>query len=308
MGRKVVSIFKLTQFVWVVAGLLTVSLYGLDGTEKRSIAVLEFEGKGVTEIEASTLTDRFRSELVRTDMFVQIERSRIEKIFEEQKLQLSGVVSDDKLQEIGELLGAELLVIGSIGKLGSTYTIDLRLVEVSTGEIIASYFKDHRGEVDGLLGQFQLIASEIAGKETAYEATKSSEVLMAPTSGLVLTDILSAQIQARNDAREDLSKFAWSVGGAATGAGGSCLIPVVGGAAGVGAAYGAGYLMNANPPPERLAAIQSSEMSIQTAYIKAYEKELKKSRAKWGGISGVMGCCVTTILLLSVLTSAGAGS
>ncbi len=97
MGRKFVSIFKIKRVVWGVAGLLAISLYGLEVTEKRAIAVLEFEGKGVTEIEASTLTDRFRSELVRTDMFVQIERSRIEKIFEEQKLQLSGVVSDDKL-------------------------------------------------------------------------------------------------------------------------------------------------------------------------------------------------------------------
>ncbi len=200
-----------------------------------------------------------------------------------------------------------MLVIGSIGKLGSTYTIDLRLVEVSTGQIIASYFKDHRGEVDGLLGQFQLIAGEIAGKETAHEAIKASETVK-PAPSPVLTDILSAQIQARNDAREDLSKFAWGVGGAASGAGGSCLIPVVGGAAGAGAAYGAGYLMNASPPPERLAAIQSSEMSIQTAYIKAYEKELKRSRAKWGGMSGIMGCCVTTLLVLSVLTSAGAGA
>jgi len=218
------------------------------------------------------------------------------------------LVNDDKLLEIGELLGAELLVIGSIGKLGTTYTIDLRLVEVASGEIIASYFKDHRGAVDGLLGQFQLIAAEIAGKESDYEAIQASQSIPVNVAGLVLSDVLTAQIQAQNDAREDLSKFAWGLGGAASGAGGSCLFPVVGGAAGAGVAYGAGYLMNASPPPQRLASIQTADMAIQNAYIKAYEKELKKSRAKWGGSSGILGCCAATILVLSVLTSASAGA
>ena len=168
MGRTtVISKSAKNSLILMCMILITVSTWAQEEQSGlKSIVVMEVDAKGVSDQEASTLTDRFRSELVQTRSFKPIERHQIEQVFQEQKLQVSGTVSDEKLVEIGELLGAELLVIGSIGKLGSTYTIDLRLVDVQSGEITASYFKDHRGEVDGLLGLFRIIAAEIAAKES----------------------------------------------------------------------------------------------------------------------------------------------
>jgi len=294
-------------FVILISTLFTISVLGSEeGAALKSIAVLEFEAKGVSSIEASTLTDRFRSELVRTEKFFQIERSKIEQIFEEQKLQLSGTISEDKLVEIGELLGAELLVIGSIGKLGSTYTIDLRLVEVESGKIIASYFKDHRGEVDGLLDQFRIIAGEIAGKEVSQAtgpASVSSPVVsrIIPTSPI--STALSAQRKAKTDADEDFSKFVWAGGGAASGTTGGCLLGITGGVLATGAVAGAAYMADAKPPQARLAELNTTDAFVKQAYIKSYEEELKKQRATWGSGGGTIGCCIGTIIAAMIITS-----
>ncbi|MEA3287702.1 MAG: CsgG/HfaB family protein [Candidatus Marinimicrobia bacterium] len=272
----------------------------------KSIAVLEFEAKGVSKLEASTLTDRFRSELVQTKVFLQIERNKIEQIFKEQKLQMSGTVSEDKLVEIGELLGAELLVIGSIGKLASTYTIDLRLVEVESGEIIASYFKDYRGEVDGLLGLFRIIAGEIAGKELLAPVPPLAvltPVISEAMNTSIITNMMAAQIKAREDADADFSKFNWGVGGTATGTAGGFLLGPMGGLLATGVVAGAGYMKEAAPPLDRISALGSTDSQLQQVYIQAYKEQMKKKRTKWGAGSSSLGCCIGSVIAVMILTS-----
>jgi TolB-like protein len=296
-----------TIMLLLLISILIAPIFAAEGeVPLKSIAVLEFEAKGVSKIEASTLTDRFRSELVHTQVFRQIERSKIEQIFKEQKLQMSGTVKDDQLVEIGELLGAELLVIGSIGKLASTYTIDLRLVEVESGEIIASYFKDHRGEVDGLLGLFRIIAGEIAGKEFATPAPPPAVVTPVITEAVnttIITDMMAARSKGREDANADFSKFIWGAGGTATGAAGGCLLGPLGGLLATGVVTGASYMKEAVPPSERISALGSIDPQLQQAYIQAYQKQLKKRRAKVGAGSSSLGCCIGSVIAVMILTS-----
>lgn len=47
-----------------------------------TIAVVDFDGKGVTKIEASALTDRFATELFNLDIYTLIERERVGEILD----------------------------------------------------------------------------------------------------------------------------------------------------------------------------------------------------------------------------------
>ncbi len=58
-------------------------------------AVTEFEGKGISQSEASSLTDRLRSELFNFGIFQIIERGLMEEILSEQGFQQTGCVSDE---------------------------------------------------------------------------------------------------------------------------------------------------------------------------------------------------------------------
>ena len=70
-----------------------------------SIAVVEFEGKGISQTEASALTDRFSSELFTLGTFRLIERDQMEDILEEQGFQQTGcVTAGDKRRKIKHIV------------------------------------------------------------------------------------------------------------------------------------------------------------------------------------------------------------
>ena len=58
------------------------------GTEgKKTVAILDFEGRGISQMEAATLTDRLMSEMVATNAVILVERNQMNEIMEEQGLQ-----------------------------------------------------------------------------------------------------------------------------------------------------------------------------------------------------------------------------
>ncbi len=115
------------------------------------IAVVEFEGKNISQAEASILTDRLRNELFRTDAFQVLERELMEQILSEQNFQLSGCTSNECLIEIGRLVGVRQMLGGSIGRVGNVFTVSARVVDVSTGQLLHVADYDYKGEIGELL-------------------------------------------------------------------------------------------------------------------------------------------------------------
>lgn len=164
--------------------------------QAESIAVLDLEGRGISATEAASLTDRLRSQLVRTGKVTVVERGQMQQILGEQDFQLTGCTSNECAVEIGQMLGVTSMVAGSIGKIGSTYTIDLRTIDMGTGEITGSIMRDYRGEIDGLIAEMGLIAKELVAmkgfKEAAPLEAKPSMATITigsrPPGALILID------------------------------------------------------------------------------------------------------------------------
>lgn len=134
--------------------LLTYSvLFSISGwsSEKKNIAVLDFEALVINELEAKVLTNRLRTILSTYPQYQLIERGKMVQILEEQQFQLSGCTSDECVVEIGQLLGVEQMLAGSFGLVGSTYTIDMRIIDVTTGMVIATSKYNLKGKIDDVL-------------------------------------------------------------------------------------------------------------------------------------------------------------
>jgi len=117
---------------------------------KTAIAVLSFEAKNVSQETADAVADILSTELFNTKRFEVIERQAITRILEEQKLQMTGVTDMSQAAEIGKILNVKKIMIGSVSKLGQTYIINTRLVDVQTGAMeLAQNAKSENGE-DGL--------------------------------------------------------------------------------------------------------------------------------------------------------------
>jgi|TARA_B100001971_G_scaffold48577_1_gene43935 TolB-like protein len=130
---------------------------------KPTVAILDFEGQGVTAGEVQTLTERMRTEIGNTNAVRLIERKAVERILEEQGLQQSGCTTVECAAEVGQLLGVQFMISGSIGKMGRSYTIDSKMFSVETGETVRSKNATHDGDISGLLTEMEIMAWEIVG-------------------------------------------------------------------------------------------------------------------------------------------------
>ena len=114
--------------------ILTLMLFSfaLAQSGKPTVAILDFDGQGVDAGDVQTLTERMRTEIGNTNAVRLIERKAVEKIMQEQGFQQSGCTSDECAAEVGQLLGVQFMISGTIGKMGKKYTIDCKMFSVET--------------------------------------------------------------------------------------------------------------------------------------------------------------------------------
>ncbi|NQT96425.1 MAG: hypothetical protein HQ562_01655 [Candidatus Marinimicrobia bacterium] len=140
------------------------------------IAVLTLEGKGVTQQEAEILTERLRSALVQDGRYQVVERTQMETILAEQGFQQSGCMSNECLIQAGLILGVQQMVGGTVGKIGSSYAVDLRLFDVETSEIIKAVTRNYQGAIDGLLAIMSEVAVDLANDESLIDQQLSEQL------------------------------------------------------------------------------------------------------------------------------------
>jgi len=95
----------------------------------RKIAVFDFQGKPelgrrMADLVISALLEERRGldenkaksylQGARTNVFQLVERSQIAKIFEEQKMSMAGLIDDQDLARLGELIGADVIITGMV--------------------------------------------------------------------------------------------------------------------------------------------------------------------------------------------------
>ena len=157
------NIFYRSTISVVALAMTTFNVSAQVAEGKQTVALLEFEGRGISQLEAKTLTDRLMSEMVNTDAVIMVERNQMDEILNEQGFQQSGCTSSECAAEVGALLGVQNMVSGSFGKLGNSYTIDAKMFSVETGATIRTVSKTYKGPVDNLLTVIEVVGWEIVG-------------------------------------------------------------------------------------------------------------------------------------------------
>ena len=156
---------------------LLIVLFGASSFAQTTIALLDLQGIGISKDETSLLTNRLRNELVKTKVYRVVERQEMSKILKEQKFQASGCTSTECAVEIGQLLGVERIVMGSIGILGNMYTISSRMVDVESAELISVSDYDYEGNITGLLKYgMKSVALELVGERKVEVISTQKEL------------------------------------------------------------------------------------------------------------------------------------
>ena len=242
-----------------------------------TIAVFDFENNGLETNEVRQLSTRLENELVKLGDFKVVERTKIDEVLKEQKLQFSGCV-EECLVDAGEILGANQIILGSIGKIGGLYTLSAKLVDVESGELLMA------SDFDAENGLRELL--QIGLKEVAYELT--GESLEDAKYREHEEIILDAESEAENNHDDQLFKYLGA---------GSCI---------TGFGIPLSFLMLRSKPPYNTNLDTSSPKYLQLKnseeqriYTDAYYKKENSLRRK--SVHKTQGICLG-VYMLFILT------
>jgi TolB-like protein len=123
-----------------------------------TLAILYFDNQGNDDLEPLKvgLAQMLITDIKTTSTVTVVERARLQEILDELELGHSGVVDPGTAAQVGKLLGAEWLLLGSYFELLGTLRVDARLVRVETGEII------HADGVHGATASFMGMEQQLA--------------------------------------------------------------------------------------------------------------------------------------------------
>jgi len=135
----------------VACGLLGLGCQRALGAEAGSgpidLAVADFVGPDADICKAITQT--FEATLGRSRRLHLVNRSRLAAVLAEQKLQNSGLVDPEKAAEIGKLVGAKKIAVGSFTRVGSRIALSASLVDVETGRVQMGGADQVEGRIEG---------------------------------------------------------------------------------------------------------------------------------------------------------------
>jgi TolB-like protein len=163
-----------------VLGLCTLGVLGVPvrgwGAGPRRVAVLYFDNAGNPELAMLRLglAQMMISDLSGAQGIVVVERQRLNEVLAELELQTSAKVNPETAGQVGRILGAERLVLGSYFEFMGTLRVDARVVEVETGRVL------HSGGVDGKKEEFLRLEDRLVAELMPHLGAEPKKATPAP--------------------------------------------------------------------------------------------------------------------------------
>ena len=181
--------------VSAIVFLLTIMIITAFSQEKEKInaAVLDLKARGVSESTSSIISDALRGELFKYEKFKIMNREDMKEVMEEQSLQNSGVCDTKECYvEIGLVLGVEKIITGSVGKIGTTYTLTIKVIDIESAENEKIINSKKKGSEDLLLEMIENVGRELSGlkkKEVKKKKNKTKNKEKIPVfKGMIFVE------------------------------------------------------------------------------------------------------------------------
>jgi len=110
----------------------------LSQEKKTKIAIIEFTDlHGKVPTFGKYVAEELITRMYSTKRFEVVERQMLNKVLEEQKLGLTGLIDESSAAAIGRLLGVQAIATGTITDLGDRVRINARLITTEKAEVFA---------------------------------------------------------------------------------------------------------------------------------------------------------------------------
>ncbi len=163
--------------------LLLIAVSSVFSDNQKIITVMDFETSGVSEQEMTLIVDFLSSSVSDYEDYILIDRRQREIILSEAQFSNSGCADESCAIEIGQLLSASEMIVGSLGSVGSRYLMNIKLIDVETGKTIKDVSEKY-GSIDELVDGSEFIISTLFNKTAKIEikAVQTEDVQNTVTS------------------------------------------------------------------------------------------------------------------------------
>jgi len=168
--------------------IITIAIALLLGTatmaQDRRVAVLDPAGNAeqyVNEITREVIS----SVIVNTSGYAVLERAEINRVLGESRFQMSGLVDDAQIVEVGLLMGANLVFVTNLTRMGDgNYFVSARLIDVATARIEKQQITQTSRGMEDLVIVVRRTAEEMFGNlaSTPISRTEGSPRLVLDRS------------------------------------------------------------------------------------------------------------------------------
>jgi len=109
---------------------------------KKIIAIKDFDViMGTNKDVAMYVQEDVTTALVNSGQFNVVERSKLQSVLDELALAQTGLVDPAGVKQVGKLLGADIILTGTLAPTGDEWNVNLRVINTETGLIAAALTK-----------------------------------------------------------------------------------------------------------------------------------------------------------------------
>ena len=101
--------------------------------QEYALAIMDFDTALADKELGRAVAELLRNRISGAEKVKLVERGKFENLLKEQNIQFSDRIDADKAVKLGRMLGAQKMIFGEVSRFDTTYTIDVRLVDVQTG-------------------------------------------------------------------------------------------------------------------------------------------------------------------------------
>ncbi|MDC7219654.1 MAG: CsgG/HfaB family protein [Spirochaetales bacterium] len=144
-----------------------------------TLALMDFEN--MDEVNDYDYMGTLAMALIKEDLtqnrdIVLVDRTRLQNILDEQKMQVSGVIDEASTVEIGKILGCDYLCAGNFIVMDTEVLLDISLTEVETGQVTSF---STRGDSEDLFHMTaEKLVGELTGKKVFYRSSDSAQPIL----------------------------------------------------------------------------------------------------------------------------------
>lgn len=123
------------KIIRILFAVLSVSVAAM---AQNKVAILDFKNNGPASQQhlSEGIANMLATTLAGSSAIEVVERSALDKIVQEMKLGMTGLVDPKSAAQVGKVAGANLVVIGSYTALGKSIRLDAKVVNVETSVIV----------------------------------------------------------------------------------------------------------------------------------------------------------------------------